>query len=102
MIKKLDTNRLLEKRVAKLEKQLQMKNEADVNAMARIYLFEAIKENGISNQELLEECLKSLNDEQLAKIANECVYLMNYNQVDNVCNGLAIPSFSKAHNAFYL
>lgn len=102
MIKKLDTTRLLEKRIAKLEKQLQMKNEADVNSMARVYLFEKLKENNISNLELLDECLKALTDEQLAKIANECVYLMNYNQVDNVCDGLGIPSFSKAHNAFYL
>lgn len=39
MIKKLDTNRLLEKCIAKLEKQLQMKNEADVNQWhACIYL----------------------------------------------------------------
>lgn len=102
MIKKLNTTRLLEKRIAKLERQLQIKNEADVNSMARVYLFEKLRENDISNLELLEECLKSLTDEQRAKIADECIHLMNYNQVDDVCDGLGITSFSKAHNAFYL
>lgn len=67
-----------------------------------MHLFETLKENDISNQQLLEEYLKSLTDEQLAKIANEYIYLMNYKQVDDVCNGFGITSFSKAHTAFYL
>lgn len=63
MIKKLDTNRLLEKRVAKLEKQLQMKNESKFDIVDAIHM--GLEDDIINESQLINECLAIMSEEEL-------------------------------------
>lgn len=82
MIKKLDTNRLIEKRIVYLEKKLNVKNEASVDAFTRTNLYEIIRNNRRSeNVHLLEAFMEVLDDNQIANLADKCIQLMNGDQL---------------------
>lgn len=75
-------NYALEKRIAYLEKKLNVKNEANVDAFTRTNLYEIIRNNRRSeNIRLLEEFMEVLDDNQIANLADKCIQLMNGDQL---------------------
>jgi len=78
-------NYALEKRIAYLEKKLNVKNEANVDAFTRTSLYEIIRNNSRNeNVRLLEEFMGVLDDNQIANLADKCVQLMNSDQLSEL------------------
>lgn len=63
MIRRLNTNSILENRIAKLEKRLHIKNESKLDIVDAIHM--GLDDDLINESQLINECLAIMSEEEL-------------------------------------